>query len=143
MATPTTPSTSERLASAGPWWIVLGLGGVVLSVCGAPAPLLASLTLVGMGADADLGRRLAAAARAATDAHPIEDEHTPLVVRFATALRWAHAVLYAVLIFAAWSALLDLASRGEGPLGRLTLAGDLLIAALLLSGYARLCRRVD
>lgn len=107
---------------------MLGLGvvGVTMVSAGIAAPLLASLLLVGLGADADLGRRFHTAR--ATD--PAGDEPAA----FAATLRAMHAALYAGLIFIAWAALFDASSRLlPGAPSRTFLSVDLLLCVAMVA----------
>lgn len=97
---------------------------------GIAAPLLASLLLVGLGADADLGRRFHTAR--ATD--PAGDEPAA----FAATLRAMHAVMYAGLIFIAWAALFDASSRLlPGAPSQTFLACDLVLCVTLVIARLR------
>lgn len=108
------------------WLIALGLCGVTLLSFGFSVPLLASLLLVGLGADADLGRRFHTAR--ATD--PAGDEPAS----FAASLRTMHAALYAGLLFLAWAAMLDASQRLlPGAPSRTMLTGDLVLCVTLIA----------
>ena len=92
-----------------------------LALCGFSIPVLCCLLLVGIGADADIGRR--AALFVASGAMPL-----------ATVLRGVHALLYAVLFLLAWTAMLDSSRSSES---HLFLSVDLGLCALMLLVTAR------
>ena len=132
MAPDPAPLAADRLAAAAPWWIALGVAGVTLSVLGAPVPLLACLTLVGLGADADLARRFRQAVAAEGGAYGLAS--------IGGLLRGLHAFMYATLVLVAWASLLDMAGAS---VSRAWLALDVVAAAVLVAGYARLTRRAS
>lgn len=135
MAASPAPPIADRLASAAPWWIALGVAGVTLGVFGSPVPMLACLTLIGLGADADLARRFREALAAEGTAGGL--------AAAGGLLRGLHAVMYAGLVLLAWGSLLDVADQtGGAGYARWWLTADVLVAALLLAGYLRLQRRV-
>lgn len=130
----------DRLASAAPWWIALGVTGVAASIVSGHGPLLSSLALVGIGSDADLGRRL----REALAADQPTSNPTVDPAAIAGLVRRVHAGMYALLIVFAWASLLHLASQsGEATMSRWWLAGDLALAAIFAFGYGRLLRRAQ
>lgn len=136
MHLPTAETLNHRLSSAAPWWIGLGLVGVAVTLAGGDSPLLASLALVGIGSDADLGRRLREARAASLD----EASHVdPAVV--AGFVRRVHAAMYALLIVFAWASLLHLTAGHDASVAaRYWLAADVAVAAFLALGYYRLTR---
>lgn len=128
----------QTAAKAAPWWIALGVTGVAVALHTGAAPLLASVTLIGIGSDADLARRLreALAARAELAALPGATAHV------AVAARRVHAAMYVLLVALAWASLLHLIGQGpDAPVGRWWLAADLVASAALALGYARLASR--
>ncbi|TWT47380.1 hypothetical protein Pla111_09930 [Botrimarina hoheduenensis] len=107
------------------WLIAAGLAGVALVSAGFTVPLLACLLLVGLGADADLGRRYQRAV--ATDPAGTDP------ALFAATLRSLHAALYAGLLFTAWGALLDASNRLlPGAPSQTLLAFDLVLCITLV-----------
>lgn len=127
----------EVSAKAAPWWIALGVIGVAVAILTGNAPLLASLTLIGIGSDADLARRLREAL--ASEGDLAEASNPALVAGF---VRRLHAAMYVVLIVFAWSSLLHLTGQAaDDGASRWWLAGDLVGSATLAFGYARLVRR--
>ncbi len=132
-------TTFEQLtAKAAPWWIALGVTGVAVAILSGAAPLLASLTLIGLGSDADLARRLREALAAEGDL--AQASNPALIAGF---IRRVHAAMYVVLIVFAWSSLLHLTgqSAGEAIGARWWLAADLVSSVTLAFGYARLAQR--
>lgn len=128
---------AQNTAKAAPWWIALGVTGVAIAILTGKAPMLASLTLIGIGSDADLARRLREALEAeGTRAVP----SNPAVV--AGFVRRVHALMYLILAAFTWASLLHMTPMDEsGTFARWWLAGDLIVAAVLAFGYARLARR--
>ncbi len=128
----------DRLNQAAPWWIALGVTGVAIALTSGHGPLLASITLIGIGSDADLTRRLHQAIADHGDDAP-SDESIALVAGFT---RRVHAGMYLLLLTFAWASLLHLAGQDADPAGaRWWLAGDLFASAVLGLGYTRLVRR--
>ncbi|QDT70663.1 hypothetical protein MalM25_36180 [Planctomycetes bacterium MalM25] len=128
----------QATAKAAPWGIALGVTGVAVAVLTGNAPLLASLTLIGLGSDADLARRLREAIAAEDDL--AEASNPALVAGF---IRRVHAAMYLLLVVFAWASLLHLTGQSaEGLDGaRWWLAGDLAGSAAMAFAYARLARR--
>lgn len=135
---PHNTSFEQATAKAAPWWIALGVTGVAVAILTGNAPLLASLTLIGLGSDADLARRLREALAAEGDL--AEASNPALVAGF---VRRLHAAMYVVLVVFAWASLLHLTGEpgGESAASRWWLAGDLAGSAAMAFGYARLARR--
>ena len=139
---PHNTSFEQATAKAAPWWIALGVIGVAVAILTGSAPLLASLTLIGIGSDADLARRLREAL--ASEGDLAEASNPALVAGF---VRRLHAAMYVVLlnvvlIVFAWSSLLHLTGRAaDDDASRWWLAADLAGSAILAFGYARLARR--
>lgn len=129
-------------AKASPWWIGLGVIGVAAAILSGSAPLLASLTLIGIGSDADLARRLREAIASEDDALGESLRRTADPALIGGFVRRVHAAMYVLLIVFAWASLLHLAGQPDG-LGtaRWWLAGDLAASAIIAIGYARLARR--
>ncbi|MEO0530771.1 MAG: hypothetical protein AAF266_09395 [Planctomycetota bacterium] len=133
---------ANATAKAAPWWIGLGVIGVAVAIMAGPAPLLASLTLIGIGSDADLARRLREAIASEDDAfgESLRRAADPALV--GGFVRRVHAAMYVLLVVFAWASLLHLAGgAGAVSTDRWWLAGDLAASAVLALGYARLARR--
>lgn len=138
---PSEQAFEQTTAKVAPWWIAIGVTGVAIGVLTGKAPLLLSLTLIGMGSDADLARRLREALAAEGE---LSIASNPALV--AGFVRRVHAAMYGVLFFFAWASLLHLSlnvtGQSEGTnSARWWLAGDVAAAAVLGLGYIRLARR--
>lgn len=135
---PSEQTFEQTTAKVAPWWIAIGVTGVAIAAMTGKAPLLLSMTLIGMGSDADLARRLREAM--AAEGELSRASNPALIAGF---VRRVHAAMYGVLFFFAWASLLHLSAQsGEASgLARWWLAGDVAVAALLALGYARLARR--
>ena len=101
--------------------MLAGIAGMSLALLGLPSPVLTSLLLVGIGADADIARRAAIYADLG-------------VGRLAASLRGIHALLYAALYCFAWGSMLDAA---ESSAGHLFLTFDLCLSGMILFFFAR------
>lgn len=138
MGIPHIDELPDRLNQAAPWWIALGVIGVAITLTSGSGPLLASVTLIGIGSDADLARRLREAIAAEADDAP----HGASVAFVAGFIRRVHAAMYLLLLTLAWASLLHLAGQSVDPASaRWWLAGDLMTSAVLGLGYFRLVRR--
>lgn len=135
---PTEHAFEQTTAKVAPWWIALGVTGVAIAAMTGNAPLLLSMTLIGMGSDADLARRLREAMAAESE---LSRASNPAVI--AGFVRRVHAAMYGVLLFFAWASLLHLTGQSGGSEdgARWWLAGDVAAAAVLGLGYVRLARR--
>jgi hypothetical protein len=143
-----TDALPQRISQAAPWWIGLGITGVAIIVSSGSGPLLTCFALIGIGADADIARRLrearAAQGEALGMAEGIESPRrvTPSVV--AGFVRPIHAAMYLLLLSFAWASLLHLAGQATDPAtARWWLAIDLAAASVLGYGYSRLARRQE
>ncbi len=126
---------AHTTAKAAPWWIAIGVTGVVIALLSGKAPMLASLALIGIGSDADLARRLREALAAEGDRIAASN---PAIA--AGMVRRVHAAMYLVLAAFTWASLLHMTGQDD-QVARWWLAGDLTAGALLAFGYARLARR--
>jgi hypothetical protein len=143
-----TDALPHRLSRAAPWWIGLGITGVTVTVASGSGPLLTCFALIGIGADADIARRLREARAAQREALGITQgiqsprRVTPSVV--AGFVRPIHAAMYLLLLSFAWASLLHLAGQATDPAAaRWWLAIDLAAASVLGYGYSRLARRQE
>lgn len=137
-----TDAFANATAKAAPWWIGLGVIGVAVAVLSGSAPLLASLTLIGIGSDADLARRLREAMASEDDAFGESLRRAADPALIGGFVRRVHAAMYVLLVVVAWASLLHLAGQTDGlTTARWWLAGDLAASAVLALGYSRLARR--
>jgi hypothetical protein len=132
----------NRIGRAAPWWIGLGITGVTVTLASGSGPLLTCFALIGVGADADIARRLREARAFQAESQGIESPQrmTPSVV--ACFVRPIHAAMYLLLLSFAWASLLHLTGQATDPAtARWWLAIDLAAASVLGYGYSRLARR--
>ena len=135
----------DRISQAAPWWIGLGITGVTVTLAAGSGPLLACFALIGIGADADIARRLREAqavqdsARLASGMESARRGTPSIVAGF---VRRMDAAMYLLLLSFAWASLLHLAGQSSDPAAaRWWLAVDLAAAAVLGLGYVRVVRR--
>ena len=134
----------NRISRAAPWWIGLGITGVTVTLAIGSGPLLTCFALIGVGADADIARRLREARAFQQERQGVESLRrvSPSIV--AGFVRPIHAAMYLLLLSFAWASLLDLAGQASDPAAaRWWLAVDLAAAAVLGYGYSRLARRQE
>ena len=118
--------------------VLPAITGVAITLSSGSGPLLVSLALIGIGSDADIGRRLREAM--ATQGDDLPRGMNPSIV--AGFVRRIHAAMYLLLLAFAWASMLHLAGQAVDPAAaRWWLAIDLAAATVLGFGYSRLVRR--
>ena len=136
-----TDALPDRISQAAPWWIGLGITGVTITLASGSGPLLASFALIGIGADADIARRLRETRAVQGEASGRDSARRATPSFFAGFVRRLHAALYLLLLSFAWASMLHLVDYSSNPeTARWWLAADLAAAVVLGLGYYRVAR---